>query len=707
MRRQRKNKPDNWLKRKWADWQYWWTYGLSAKRKKMAKAWKLKRNSIQRWKQSRPIEKRIQEQERKRNARKLNRTIKKAPKKLGQRLKDIATYISQAPGKGLKALSKGIKRLRKLTWKELTSEAWSLYLNVLAYFFNLPRRLYKRWKKQPVWLQAVSGLTTVILVATILATPVLIDRAKHWRAQTLGDQASELIQRDQLNLAYELSRSAALLAPDEDRYVEQAIDLADKLRHPHAVWWAERMAKRKDYDEASLSKIIEQSLEYNQLGTGARYVSVMRARYPESQNALDAELELLMRQNLLEQALVKAARFLTQGHESPMIHRVFVELALRCTDENVKAQAREILLNRIQDDNKVSLELLKLAQRLEPAEMERIDTDPLQLRDRIMQHPDATRLDRVEATGFAYFSGLLKDDEAFTSMTEEYDLTKESELEEALEQLNRFGNYYGRTEIISEVRIFSDPKASLAYMEGLIFSSEANIEEAEQLLADDAAKPLPISATQRHFLQAMIASLRGDNQAYSLYILQSLDNSTPDDWDYMHPILLRHTDALQQHAFYRELFGRPESPILAAERYLMLTYQLGMEEELQILLKKLPVDRFAKRPESLNFLLYLNALHGKDLSATRGRLEQLVGEFPQAVLFYRNLAFVYARLGEFGLAQSLNREIPAPPDSANAYIRLAQAYINHDPLALPNIDELPTQSEQALWRNIMAGAPSL
>jgi len=707
MRRNRKNKSPSWLKNRLADWKYWWTHGFTQKQRKWKKARKQRIDGIKRWKESRPIAAKIREQERRRSARKLNRSVKKAPIKFRKRLTDSALGFFKAPGKVIKASKRSYKRLRKLTLKQFLGELWDLYIGLIAYFINIPRRFYKRWKKQNAVIRAITAFTTVAVVFCLITSPILIDMAKRWRATQLNLEAQQLKDREQLNLAYEKSRSAALLAPDEEDYIEQTIDLADELRHPHAVWWAERMARQREFDEESLNRIINQSIDFNQLGTGARYVSVLRARFPTSQSTKDAELELLMSQGMLEPSLIKAESLIDQGVESPLAYRIFTELALRTSDDKIKSKGRRLLRERLPNKDAIGLELLKLAQLLKQEELEKLELGEFNLRESIVNHPDATRDDRIEANGFAFMSDLLDERSAYENITQEFNLEDEAELEEALATLSRFGNYYGRDQIISEVQINTDPQFALAYLEWLILSGDADLEEAKALMADDSDTPLPISQTKRRFWQAMVAIRQGNEEEFSLRILQALDNSSSQEWDYMHPILVLNTDEHQQHAFYRELFGRPESPIHAAERYLMLTYRLGLEEELQILLRQLPAERFANRADSMNFLLYLNAIHERNLPGVRSQLEQLIGEYPQAALFYRNLAFVYALLGERKFAMSIDREIAPPTEEDSPYIRLTYAYITQNSRYLPELKDLPTKREKEIWHSINADVPSL
>ncbi|WP_309400617.1 hypothetical protein [Cerasicoccus maritimus] len=704
MKSRRKSKSPSWLKQKLDEFYYFRAHGIRNQQNRLKKWWRLRKSSLRKWQQSRPIEQKIREQERKRNAKKLNRKISEAPKKFRQRLQDTRHRIKSLPQKSAKAIRYWIKRVRKMTFREFIFEIWDIYLNILAYLVAIPRNWFKVWKKQNLFLRIVYALVFSLTAITVLASPALFQFAKQWRAKTLRAEASSLVEREQINLAYEKARSAALLEPNKQEGLEQTLDLADQLHHPHTIWWAEKLAQSKGYDSESLASIVSHSIDYGQLGLGSKYLSMMRTRYPESQTSADMELELLMRQDRREDAISMSLKMLERDSESPLAHRIFVEHGIYARDSDLHAVAISILQQQIQQTNTVGLELARLAMRLPPAIRKDLPYDTLQLRDIIMQNPEASQEDRVAATGLAAFMGALTQKEAFEAIVAEYE---DEDMPTILETLSRYDIYYGRDKLISEEQVFIDSNYALAYLEWLVLSENADLDKAAELLSREQEGALPINSIKRRFWQALIAHERNDDKEFSVRLLQALDNSTASDWDYMHYLLVKHTEPKHQHAFYRELFGRPESPLLAAERYLILTYQLGLEEEMQILLRQINLERFNARPEALNFLLYLNALHNRDLNATRERLEKLIGQYPKNVSLYRTLAFVYAKSNEQAIAQAINAELPLPTENYDARQKLMHVYITRDSSKLPNPDDLPLKLERALLYKLKSETASL
>ncbi|WP_309381077.1 hypothetical protein [Cerasicoccus frondis] len=585
-----------------------------------------------------------------------------------------------------------------MTPRELVLELWELYLTVLEFLVDFPKKLYKEWKKKNVYLRTAYGIIFCSLALGLLTSPLLFQQVKLWRAATLKEEAQSLRDREQLRLAYEKSRSASLLEPDSQETLEQTLDLADKLRHPNTTWWAEKVAKSKDYDPDSLAQVVEHSINFGQLGLGAKYLSIMRTRYPASLTSADMELELLLRQDKYEDAMSKSIKMVEGDSRSALAHRVYVEYGIGAQNEKLKNSAISTLKSELEQSDAVGLELAKLTLSLPRSARKDLPFTTLQLREIIIMHPEATKEDRIAANGLSAFIGDLPQKEAFEAIIAEYG---PKEIPDALEVLSRYDIYYGRDQLITEDQVYLNGTYALAYLEWLILSENANLDKAEKMLDFDKERPLPINSAMRRFWQAMIAHERHDDKEFSVRLLQSLENSNANDWDYIHYLLVKHTEPRHQHAFYRELFGRPESPILAAERYLILTYQLGLENELGILLRQIQPERFSKRPELLNFTIYLQAINDKDLAYCRTRLERLIGEYPKNVTAYRTLAYVYAKCNEKEIAKSINAELPPPSDSLNPQQKLMYAYITGDTTFLPSESELPLKTERDL-RNALA-----
>ncbi|WP_269540941.1 hypothetical protein [Cerasicoccus fimbriatus] len=704
MKKRRNQKSRSWLKNFLDDYHYFRTHGLSNRRKKLRQWWKLRQSSFRKWKLSRPIEKKIREQERKKSAEKFNRSVAKAPKKAKEGIGDFRKWVFGLPGETIKSARSWIKKARKMTLRELAGELWQGYLGLIAYLIIIPRNYLKWAKRKSAWLRYSMHAGIVGFILVMITSPLIIRQAKHWRANTLHQEASSLLEREQVQLAYEKSRTASLLEPDQKESLEQTLDIADRLRHPHTIWWAERVAHSRNFDSESLANIVEHSIDYGQLGIGNKYLSIMRSRYPESQSSADMELELLLRQERREDAISKSMRMVLNQSNSPLAHRVFVEHGMFAGDSELHQTALNILSQQIERKDGVGLELAKLGLRLPPEFRKNIPFDTRALRDIVVNHPLATSEDRIEANGLASFLGEISQKEAYEAILAEYE---DDEIADALESLSRFDVYYGRNQLIPEEKIFTDSNYALSYIEWLVLAEDGNIPEAEALLTGEAERALPINNSQKRFWQAMIANVRGDEKEFSVRLLQSLENSTTSDWNYMHYLLVKHTESRHQHAFYRELFGRPESPLLSAERYLILSYQLGYEEELQILLRQIQPERFASRPDILSFLMYLNAIHQRNLTYTRQRLEKLIGQYPKSVPLYRNLAFVYAMSGERMLARSINSELPPISDESSIRDQLMCAYIMDDPSLLPELEELPLKIEQEMWRKLASERPAL
>ncbi|MEO0794547.1 MAG: hypothetical protein AAFX93_05280 [Verrucomicrobiota bacterium] len=707
-RRRNKRKP---LQKKLQDWKAAWKifvfHKIPARRKKLKSWWARQRKDIKRWKRDRPAMKRVREAERAKASKRLNKKIKSSPKKFRTAVSRSITRMRFAIRKSIRNSIKEYKHLRKLSWRENIAICWKLYLQLIAFVLSIPSRIYRSWKRLKPLERTVSAVALVAAVALLASSAFLWGSVKEWRSQQLISEAKELADQERKMQAYLKSRTAALLDPDEKGVLEETLKLANDVRTGETIWWSEKVAEKNNLDIESVTDVIDYSLDYRQFNKGAQYLAVLKNKFPESESIVDSELRMLREKGYHEQALAKAMESIDDGVDSPAVHQTYVELALTSSDPAIQTQAVNHLEKCLQRGDETAMLMARIALLLEPELVELAQLDYQKIYQLVSENPHADREDRVSSISRALLEGAITPEDAQTAIIAEFDLSDDKSYEEALSALSTCGIYEGRDDFIPKAYRKINPKLASAYIEGIVFSESPDLDRAEAIIDGKTDDQLALTETHRRFWRAIIANEREESERFQVYLLQSLEKSTIEDWDYMHVLLMKHVNPEQRLAFYREIYGRGDAPRIASSHYLTNCYFLGQEDELTGLIKQLQSERFYDQPASANFLLYLKSLYDIDLELSRFQAEELVSKYPLSAPLRRTLAFIYYRTGETQLAQALLAELPELGPGSPGYLHLMNALILGSQSQLPSEDRLYLEVEKQLARNLTTMSSSL
>lgn len=540
------------------------------------------------------------------------------------------------------------QELRQMSFREACAEVWNGYREFIANGLNRLGYGVYVVRQFPLWLRALTVLTLIAGFAGLVASPFLLEEARQYRSQAMLTEAHALEEEGSLVQAYQKARTAALLQPNNFDAREYILELAEQVRTPEAVWWAERVAQNQDYDAESLTKVIELATFYGRPKIGLQYLGMLKDNFPDDPAITDAEIRILLAQGRRMEALAKASQAYREGYDSKVMHQLLAEQYLSANDPVSREVMADYLRKHLTRDDEVGLMLMGLVlayyDRLTEETQILVDLDQL-WRD-AQAHPDADSELRILALGRAYQVGSVTAEEATSFLVEELDPSDAEERQKIIEYAGMFG-LYGVIEHMpdSARKEYADMK-----LEGLLKSGEA---DAEARVFLDQAKVNGVSPHTEAFARAVLAQRSGDAGQFSEQLIRALDAAELKDWPMLERQAILLLAAPQLLEFYREsLRSHPDNAYIVG-RGLGYAYAVGADDEMALWSGELPMTTFRRDPYNQIFLIYLKALHERDLPSIRYYGEQLIAQNPREPIYYVVLAFAYAQSGQPELASSI------------------------------------------------------
>ncbi|MGB0744104.1 MAG: hypothetical protein ACPGSB_06220 [Opitutales bacterium] len=578
-------------------------------------------------------------------------------------LRENLVRIATSPWRLVVRLWHGLLRFRELSLRESIAELWNLYLSLISNVLSQLLRNWQRLMKLPIWLRGSILVLLVIILSGVASSPWLIKelqeyRAKEMLAEAKALQAGNIETNDVEGLveAFRMTRAAALMQPDDLEAVELALDLANNIGAPEAIWWSERLAQMKDYDVNSMDRVIETALRHRRVEKAEMSLIQMKSRFPEQDGLAEKEVELLLARNRNIEAMQRAISALDSGADSPLLHTTAVGLGLLSSAESIKDRMYEHLLEHIYRDDEVGLALarLVLTRGIGIAE----DGNGFIDYDRLIQfvdnHGESTAVDRIAAYSLGLRLGIIELDVAQEKILEQFDLSDTQQLLQALEGLARLGLYETYDVILVPELLAEEPSLVLAKIASLVLREEADLDTAESILNDTySVETAPIPAPLSTFWRGIIAERRGDPDAMNKAIVDAVQGTGRRQWGYLMGIISQVASPEQTLLFYRELFEHSGRQPEIASQYLRIAYAVAEDADIARLVRYLQLELFQNEPQALAFLIYLKLVFGESVEDTRRYAEKLFAEQPYDISFVISLANTYAQSNRHDFARRL------------------------------------------------------
>ncbi|GHB91925.1 hypothetical protein [Cerasicoccus arenae] len=646
------------------------------------------------WKEALPNARRTRQHERKEALNKLKDQLLEIPQKLLHFLWDLIT----SPKRAFRQMKGAWTYVSSMSLKSILAGIWGSYIAILLAIIDIFEGLFNRWLAMRMLTRILTILVLLVGIGFLISSRWVIDEAKQWRSDQLVQEAQTLEDQDYEVKAYEKLRSAALLNPTNTSVLERTMETARSLETAEAVWWSEQMTKQKQFDAPSMAKVIDYAVDYHQVPTGAKYLARLQAQHPDSQQVIDTELKLLLAQGHRNRALTRAREMYAKGMETPLVHDIIIGLANN-DDPAIAEQSKQHHRDNLMRMDDIGLYLCEIALSQSIAENQGDNAfDYLAILEHLRKHPDSNREHITLAVGRAYEAGQLGREEALRSILEEYDLKDSDERKSVFGVLNFFHIGDVSDILITENDLRRDRDLCRHLLYSLIMSDSPDIERAKELV-DINTKNSALNESDKHFWKSFIHLYEGNNEGYTLEMLQAIDESDVSDWGEIEFLVKTYTSPHQQLVFYRELYGLTNSNPYTIRKYVELLYALGLSDELKTILKHVNLDQFKGDPDSMSLIIYLKLQFGLDLEKCRYYSEQFIEEFPEIYYCYITLAFAYFQSGHEKMAQAVLKSLPMQyqPEVLSSHHRLAYAAVTGDLSYLPDISTAILPNEKALF----------
>ncbi|MEO0794544.1 MAG: hypothetical protein AAFX93_05265 [Verrucomicrobiota bacterium] len=623
-------------------------------------------------------------------------------------LASFAWSIFRSPGQIKEHWLDFIDRIGSFSIKDFIAVTWRNYVILVVGFIDFVESCVQRFIALPLIYRGILGILTVMLIVAGVTAPWWVREIRAYRAENIYATAKELNESERKVDAFITARTAALLDPNEET-LSAALEYANQINNPEAIWWSEQLAKVRGFQPDDIAQIVENGVNYNHLAHSSRFLSMLQSMDPDSAAAADSEIRILLSSGRFNQALNRSYESLRKGLETPLIFETIVRLNKGSPDPVVRESVHQHLLDGIFRNDDIGIHMSELAL----GDASYVDgsypaIDFMAIYDHLSQHPDATRDHRVLAAGRAMEANQISREEAIDAILSEYDLTDFEERHEALESLNFFRLGGVADSFIDFDDLPTNRDHSREFLFSLVLGNPSNFELAEELIAAKRQRSA-LTESDQHFWQALIHYRNDLPELFTVDLIQGLHKADPQDWDGYDEILRSNTGPEQQVVFFRELFGKTESNPFVTRRYIMLLYRLALDTELRICLDRIELDQFRNDPKAMSLAIYLQSLLGTNLAACRYYGEKLISDFPENFSFYAVLALAYAQSGEPEFAREFLESLPMTyePDQLDTYVRMAYALVTGDTKFLPDIEDIYLPAEKEFHREMQPEKVSL
>lgn len=568
-------------------------------------------------------------------------------------LKENLGKVAKSPWTLATSLWRGILRLRQLSFREQLAELWRLYLSLIATLLNGVSTRWQRFQKRPMWLRVSLSVLLLLILSGAVASPWLLKEVKHRRAQEMLTEAKALQEKsasgnvDDMVEAFRISRAAALMQPDNPEALEIALELANNIGAPEAIWWSERAAVVRGFDQDSLDRVVETALRHRRIDKAERSLMEMKSRFPEKEGLAENEVELLLARKSNIEAMQRALLALESGADSPLLHTTAVGLGLFSSAEHIRTRMHTHLLQNLyrQDEVGIALARLVLTRGIRLSDDQENLLDYERLIDFIEGHELATAVDRVAAYSMGLRLGIIEQSKAEENILKQFDLNDRQQLAQALRGLAALGLYETYDVILVPELLTENADFVLEKLASLVFREEPDLDTAEAILNGSySTKVAKIPVAYSVIWRGVVADRKGSSpDALDKGIVEAVQESGARQWDYLMTLMPRVATPQQLLLFYRELFEHSgRHPVITA-RYLRIAYAEAEDAELARLARFIQLEPFSGDPQTLSFLIYLKLIYGESPEGSRVQAERLVADQPFDIAFLISLANTYAQ----------------------------------------------------------------
>lgn len=603
-----------------------------------------------------------------------------------------------SPREGLRKIQDARHQLSAISVRDFFAALWRSYvalISALIYFFQ---DLGVRWST----MRMITRVVLIVLITSIVALGLtagwLIKLAKTYRSEQLVTQADVLESQEYKVQAYEKLRSAALLNPANEQVLKRTMETARSLRSPEAVWWGQQLAKHAGETAESMAMVIDYAVDFHQVSIGAQFLAQLQAKHPNSPEAIDTELKLMLSMGQRNRALQRAREHWDAGRETPLVHDIIIGLS-NTSNPQLAKEIREHHQKHLMRKDEIGAHLSWLAlQEAVPPKDEDVKYDYLAILENLMSMENTERDTLVLAIGRAYEADQLGRDEAIQQMLNQYQLSDSDERIAAFVAMNLF--LLGGVEelILQPNDLGRNRQLSNQLMQSLLLSDRTDINRA-RLLLNLNDRSTALTESDKHFWLAITSLAENDFDQYTIDLSQALDKASIADWQYLESMIRTYTGSRPQLVFYRELYGLTDNNPYTTRQYIQLLYIHGMADEMKMILKNTALEPFRNDPSALSLMIYLNATFGQNLEKCRYLGEAMIDEFPEIYYGYISLAFAYYQSGQPQLAQQLIRSVPLQynPNELPNYLRFAYAVVMNNPSYLPHERWATLPMEKSLY----------
>jgi hypothetical protein len=488
-------------------------------------------------------------------------------------------------------------------------------------------------------LLLILGLLILSATVVVLYVPVM-PMVQSFRADRLMEESLELAEAGEAKEAYDRALAAYLLSPESPDLLLNAVRLSLAAPTPgmHALW-----NRALPMDERTPEDLKAYVLFLKEEGHPGYRILLPRlvAELPEDPEIGQFYFERLLEQRRSTEAAEWARPFVDSGSASEEWLAGYLNILLNSPDPSDQSEGRRHLNELMQRPSPMGAVALRYALRskqVPPAEKP-------DLAARLLAHPHKKSTDgllRLEVLQMAGEDAAIA--EAREAAFQALNLNDPDVLTKAAFWLAQRGDWTAVGELLD-----AENSSANADLRGLWLQSLINNEAAERAYAttlDETVQDGPLSQMERLIYRSRALHAMGEMDRFEDTLRLAVEICQRDEVELLQGelIALNRIDNLTH--LYERIGEDPDLRLWALQRLITIYYEAGNEPALIRTLAEMDIAEIPGQPALTAFIAYLNFIHGRDLRASRARVEGLLARYPGVIDFRLVLGLHYLLAGE-------------------------------------------------------------